>query len=135
MGLANGMFGIVCTLLKALYQNDEFNFRKEYNVTMQNTVDKLLDHILPSGNYPAYLDDKTDEQVSFTQGATGAIFLFTEAFFQYQDEKYIEAAKKCGLSIWYRCLTRPVNSLSRGLIGNVYALLGLGLAANEEIWC
>ena len=81
MGLANGMLGIVTILLKALYQNDEFNFRKEYNVTMQNTVDKLLDQILPSGNFPAYFDDKTDKQVSFEQGATGAIFLFTEAYF------------------------------------------------------
>ena len=95
-------------------------------MAVRNTIDKLIGQALPSGNFPEYLNDSSsDKSISFTHGATGALYLFCEAFDQFQEPKYLDVAKECGEAIWYRCLVKDINSLSTGITGNVYALLCL----------
>jgi len=45
----------------------------------------MLKQVLPSGNFPANLNDKTDKEVTFNHGAPGAVFMFLEAYYQYEE--------------------------------------------------
>ena len=80
------MSGILHMLLLALFQNAEFNLNKKLGAVVKNTVDVMLKQVLPSGNFPANLNDKTDKEVTFNHGAPGAVFMFLEAYYQYEEQ-------------------------------------------------
>ena len=68
-------------MLKAVKILGKSQFAAKIISLLENTGKYYINLILPSGNIPAYYDDKqSDKYVNFEHGATGALFLFSELY-------------------------------------------------------
>ena len=60
--------------------------------------------------------------------------MFLAAYSFFKEEKYLEAARRCGEAIWHRGLILKGNGLCHGITGNIYPFLTLAKATKDKKW-
>ncbi|XP_046390142.1 lanC-like protein 2 [Ischnura elegans] len=126
-GAAHGIAGILYTLLLARDQLTD----SELMELIRPTIDFLLDTSFPSGNLPSSLGREKDKLVHWCHGAPGAVYLYCLAYKVFHDERYLDAAKKCGEVVWQRGLLRKGYGICHGVAGNAYTFLCLLQTIND----
>ena len=90
------------------------------------------------GNFPSKMDSSPhhvkEPLVQWCHGATGAVFLFTEAEKVFGSGKYMQVALRAGESVWERGLLKKGPGLCHGVSGSAYALLKLYKETKDEKW-
>lgn len=66
-------------------------------------------------------------------GAPGAIHLMISALILFNEEKYLQSAKRCADLIWHRGLLKKGPGICHGVSGNGYALLLLSRVVNDPV--
>lgn len=129
LGGAHGTFGVLQMLLlsKPYLQ---FNI----DLYIKSTLDYLISLQFPSGNFPSSEGKEAANLVHFCHGATGAVFPLCEAFKEYGDTKYLDAALRCGDLIWEKGLLLKGFGLCHGISGNGYAFLKLYKTTGDDKW-
>lgn len=128
VGAAHGLIGILYMLL----QTREYIPQEELNSLVKPSIDFLLEIRFPSGNFPSSLGNKTDRLIHWCHGAPGAIHLLGLAYKVFGDQKYLDAAKQCGDTIWRKGLLKKGYGICHGVSGNAYAFLLLYQLTNEK---
>ncbi|XP_071803530.1 lanC-like protein 2 [Asterias amurensis] len=121
IGAAHGLSGILCLLMQVTLP-----VAQEYlHSHVKPSVDYVLELAFPTGNYPSSLGNNSDRLLHWCHGAPGVIHMLLQAHKVFGDEKYLEAAKRCGDVIWERGLLRKGYGLCHGTAGNAYAFVAL----------
>ncbi|XP_071446285.1 glutathione S-transferase LANCL1 [Hetaerina americana] len=128
LGAAHGISGILYTLLLAR----EHLTDSELTELVRPTIDFLLSTSFPSGNLPSSLGREKDKLVHWCHGAPGAVYLYSLAYEVFNDERYLDAANKCGDVVWDRGLLRKGYGLCHGVAGNAYTFLCLHQLLNRK---
>ncbi|UYV64097.1 LANCL1 [Cordylochernes scorpioides] len=128
LGVLHGVSGILSTLLLAR----EYMSFDDLNHLVKPAIDCVLGLKLPSGNFPAYVGNDTDRLVQWCHGAPGILYLFSQAYAIYGEQRYLEAAVECGEVIWERGLLKKGYGLCHGVAGNAYAFLRLFKITNDD---
>ncbi|KAL5496470.1 hypothetical protein EMCRGX_G012763 [Ephydatia muelleri] len=124
LGAAHGLAGIFTVLLQALPAVP--SLRTRVLSLVKPSIDHLLSLALPSGNFPASLESvHNDTLVHWCHGAPGCVHLFGHAFQVFGDQRYLQAAVRCGEVVWRRGLLRKGYGLCHGVAGNAYTFLQL----------
>ena len=88
---------------------EHFTNRKDVETTIRQAVDYVLSCEMPNGNYPPVPGEDRgheDELVHWCHGAPGVVYLFAKAYLTWNDDKYLQAAKRCAELTWQRGLLR-----------------------------
>jgi hypothetical protein len=130
LGAAHGVVGILQMIL-SLHPDELKELEKEGLLTkLRNTINELDAYCLPSGNLDSSIhaeSKRSDQLVQWCHGAPGHVLLLVKASQVFQDEVYLEKAKRIALDvIWPRGLLRKGVGLCHGIAGNAYALLAIG---------
>lgn len=128
IGAAHGMSGIYYILM----QVKSSCVTDHLQTLIRPSIDYICEKRFPSGNFLSSLGNQTDRLIHWCHGSPGAIFMLIQAYQTFSDEKYLEAAKKCGDVIWERGLLRKGYGLCHGTGGNAYAFLSLYQCTNDE---
>ncbi|XP_013186554.2 glutathione S-transferase LANCL1 [Amyelois transitella] len=129
-GAAHGMTGILYMLLQA----HAYTSAAEKKSFIKPTIDWLLTHRFPSGNFPSSLGSSArDRLVQWCHGATGFVPLCLLAYQIFEDDKYLKIALQCGDVIWQRGLCSKGYSLCHGVSGNAYAFIQLYQATKNPM--
>uniref|UniRef100_A0A8D0H8A4 Glutathione S-transferase LANCL1 n=1 Tax=Sphenodon punctatus TaxID=8508 RepID=A0A8D0H8A4_SPHPU len=98
-------------------------------VKLHNVVKPSVDYVcqlkFPSGNYPPCIDDTRDLLVHWCHGAPGIIYMLTQAYKVFGEQKYLSDALQCAEVIWHWGLLKKGYGLCHGTAGNAYAFLTL----------
>ncbi|XP_022086481.1 lanC-like protein 2 isoform X2 [Acanthaster planci] len=121
IGAAHGLSGILCLLMQVTTPYAQEHLHSH----IKPSVDYVLQLAFPSGNFPSSLGNNSDRLVHWCHGAPGAIHMLLQAHKVFGENKYLEAARRCGDVIWERGLLRKGYGLCHGTAGNAYALLAL----------
>ncbi|XP_049867292.1 lanC-like protein 2 [Pectinophora gossypiella] len=129
-GAAHGMSGILYSLLQAR-SYIHFNELRNY---IKPSIDWLLKHRYPSGNFPSSLGSASgDRLVQWCHGAPGFVPLCIAAYQTFKEEQYLKYALDCGDVIWERGLCAKGYSICHGVSGNAYAFLQLYQATKNPL--
>lgn len=121
VGAAHGIVGIIYMLLQALSaQSVQSNLRN-----VESCVEFLLSEQFPSGNLPSSLESGIDKLIHWCHGAPGAVHLMVKAYQVFGNEKYLNAAIKCGEVVWSRGILKKGYGICHGVSGNAYTFLTL----------
>uniref|UniRef100_A0A915MIK3 Uncharacterized protein n=1 Tax=Meloidogyne javanica TaxID=6303 RepID=A0A915MIK3_MELJA len=74
------------------------------------------------------------ELVHWCHGATGVLQMLLAAHLVFGEEKYLEAAKRCGNLIWKKGILAKGPGICHGIAGSGYGLLLLYRFTKEEEW-
>ncbi|XP_018327913.1 lanC-like protein 2 [Agrilus planipennis] len=120
LGAAHGVAGILYLLLQA----KQYLTESELNDLIKPTIEFLTTTRFANGNYPSSWKSNTDK-VQWCHGAPGFVFLFSEAYKVFGEEKYLKLAIEAGEIVWERGLLQKGYSICHGVSGNGYAFLEL----------
>ncbi|XP_043850895.1 glutathione S-transferase LANCL1 [Dromiciops gliroides] len=121
VGAAHGLAGIYYYLMQPSLQVSQMKLHS----TIKPSVDYVCELKFPSGNYPPCVDDSRDLLVHWCHGAPGVIYMLTQAYKVFNEEKYLNDALKCADVIWKFGLLKKGYGLCHGAAGNAYAFLTL----------
>jgi len=76
-----------------------------------------------TGNFPSRPQNKNDRLVQFCHGAPGVIPTLIKAYSYFNQNKYLECAKRSSESIWKYGLLKKGAGLCHGISGNAYSFL------------
>jgi hypothetical protein len=65
-------------------------------------------------------------------GAPGVVYLFAKAFLVWKDEKYLQAALRCGDCVWSRGLLRKGPGICHGVAGSGFVFLLLYRLTHDQ---
>lgn len=130
VGAAHGFLGILYTLLKCR----KFLAIQQLNQLVKPCLDFLIDTRFESGNTPSSLGKDRDKLVHWCHGAPGMVYTYTEAYFTFRDNKYLQAALVSGEVVWKRGLLHKGYGICHGVSGNAYALLNLYKTTGDVKW-
>ncbi|XP_022918485.1 lanC-like protein 2 [Onthophagus taurus] len=119
LGAAHGMSGIMYLLLQARNYVRE----SELNDLIKPTIDYLTSKKFASGNFPSSLGSQSDKYIQWCHGAPGFVFMYSEAYKVFGDQKYLQMALKSAEVVWNRGLITKGYSLCHGVSGNAYCFL------------
>ncbi|KAG8230828.1 hypothetical protein J437_LFUL010225 [Ladona fulva] len=128
LGAAHGIVGILYTLLLAKDHLTD----SELTEYIRPTLDFLLSTSYPGGNLPSSMGSGRDRLVHWCHGAPGAVHLYCLAYEVFGDQRYLDAAKKCGDVVWQRGLLRKGYGICHGVAGNAYTFLALHQTLNRS---
>ncbi|CAI9102147.1 OLC1v1000369C1 [Oldenlandia corymbosa var. corymbosa] len=118
LGAAHGVAGIMYVLMHFPLPENQ---RKE----VKETLVYMINNQLPSGNYPACEEDKSDVLVHWCHGAPGIALTLAKAAKFFGDELFLHAARNAAKKVvWVRGLLRHVG-ICHGISGNTYVLQAL----------
>lgn len=118
-GAGHGLSSILQMLLNF---PEHFKDRKDVNTLIHQAVDYVLSCEWPNGNYlpvPGEVRDQEDELVHWCHGAPGVVYLLAKAYLTWQDDKYLQAAKRCADLTWQKGLLCKGPGICHGVAGNV----------------
>ncbi|CAD5219102.1 unnamed protein product [Bursaphelenchus okinawaensis] len=131
LGAAHGISGILQAFLTYWHFLDE---KARFDV--KATLDWFVGIQSPDGNFPSssgYVGypKGEDELVHWCHGAPGAIHLMITGITLFNDERYLQSAKRCADLIWHRGILKKGPGICHGVAGNGYALLLLSRVVND----
>uniref|UniRef100_K7G404 Glutathione S-transferase LANCL1 n=1 Tax=Pelodiscus sinensis TaxID=13735 RepID=K7G404_PELSI len=119
VGAAHGLAGIYYYLMQPGLGVSQ--------VKLHNTVKPSVDYVCqmkyPSGNYPPCIDDTRDLLVHWCHGAPGVVYMLTQAYKVFAEQRYLSDALQCTDVIWQWGLLKKGYGLCHGTAGNAYAFL------------
>ncbi|XP_057307917.1 lanC-like protein 3 homolog [Hydractinia symbiolongicarpus] len=90
------------------------------------SVDFILKCQETDGNYPSrpgHTRSDENKLIQWCHGAPGVVYVMAKAYLVWKEEKYLQAALRCGEVIWTKGLLRKGPGLCHGVAGNGYAFL------------
>jgi lantibiotic modifying enzyme len=132
LGAAHGIVGILFTLL--CFKDEVMSIAGSRD-SIKETIWKLDDMCLPSGNLQPTLDEpeERDRLVHFCHGAPGHVLLLVKAYQVFGDVSFLERAEEITHSVLCRRgLLRKGVGLCHGISGNAYCFLSLYRARKAE---
>lgn len=113
--------------------------RPEAKELLRKSVDALTDLQQPNGNFPASMDEvgvsrskildykgrPKDELVHWCHGAPGFVHMLGKAYLVFGDQKFLDAALKCGEITWEKGLLTKGPGICHGIAGSGYVFLTL----------
>ncbi|XP_027197937.2 lanC-like protein 2 [Dermatophagoides pteronyssinus] len=131
VGAAHGYAGILYMLLEARNYLD--NDKQELNTLIKPTIDSILRLQFPNtGNFRSSMNNTEDRLVHWCHGSPGIIHLLLLSYEIFNDQSYLDAAKKAADDIWQRGLLKKGCGLCHGTAGNGYAFLRLFQSTNDQ---
>lgn len=134
LGAAHGLCGILMVLLHLRPELETIDTGGGWRDDIQGSISALLNVVLPSGNLPSSLENRTDNLVHWCHGAPGLVMLLCKAYAEFGTAEYLEAAKTSADVIWGRGLLKKGLGLCHGISGNGYAFLALYRTTGESKW-
>lgn len=131
VGAAHGIVGIMFMLLQ-VYPNCKLV--ASHISEIQNCIDYLLSKQFSSGNFPSSLENESDRLIHWCHGAPGAVYLMLKAYKVFNEQKYLDAATKCGNVVWKRGLLRKGYGICHGVAGNAYVFLALFKETGNQVY-
>lgn len=122
LGAAHGVAAIYHMFLEAFDLFDD-PAKKE---AIKQSLDMLVDTQLPDGNFAPTLDEvvgKSSNLLHWCHGAPGIVYVLVKAYLVFNEEKYLNAAKRCANLIWEKGLLRKGPGICHGVAGNAYVFL------------
>jgi len=116
-GAAHGLTSILQMLLCF---PQHFQDNKDTKFTIINSINLLLQQQEQNGNYPPALGEERDsrhELVHWCHGAPGVVYLMVKAYLTWKDDKYLQAALRCGDVVWEKGLLRKGPGICHGVAG------------------
>ncbi|CAD5226628.1 unnamed protein product [Bursaphelenchus xylophilus] len=131
LGAAHGVSGILQALLTYWHLLDEQDQKD-----VKATLDWFVGIQSPDGNFPSssgYIGypKGEDELVHWCHGAPGVIHLMITAITLFNDEKYLQSARRCADLIWHRGILKKGPGICHGVSGNGYSLLLLSRVMSD----
>ncbi|XP_053695575.1 lanC-like protein 3 homolog [Sabethes cyaneus] len=127
LGAAHGLCAILHMLLESpwfMKIGCEFN---NISVTKLNDIKASVEHFLliqdADGNFPTKYYNSNKKLIHWCHGCAGVIYLLAKAYLIFNEDKYLEAARKCADLIWGQGLLRKGPGICHGVAGNGYAFL------------
>jgi len=130
LGAAHGVAGIIFMIL----QIPELAKDPEWHSAIVGTLDGLVSLQTEKGNWPGKNGEKFDHLVHFCHGAPGMVWTFCAAYEVFSTDKYLEAAKSAGETVWQFGLLCKGGGLCHGIAGNGYAFLRLLRTTQDACW-
>ena len=90
---------------------------------VEDDIRKSVDYILKqesNGNFPPVNGENRDdwnELIHWCHGGPGIAYLLGKAYLLWKDEKYIQAALRCGELVWKKGLLRKGPGICHGIAG------------------
>jgi len=122
LGAAHGLTGILQMALSFPHTNLSEEQKKE----LKGAVDWLCSVQWQNGNFPCSTDEMTpgsDELVHWCHGAPGTVYLLARAYQIWRDDRYLQAALRCGDIVWKKGLLKKGPGICHGVAGNAYVFL------------
>ena len=138
LGAAHGL----CSILQMLISVPGYLQQTSPDVCsdIKTSIDYILSIQTPIGNIPSAMDEAPpyrqrgdeDDLVHWCHGAPGAVYLFARAYLVFNDQKYLDAAIKCGDCVWEKGLLKKGPGICHGVAGSGYVFLLLYRMTNDE---
>ncbi|KAK3741810.1 hypothetical protein QZH41_010444 [Actinostola sp. cb2023] len=123
LGAAHGL----CSILQMLLNFPGYYKDKQGIETLiANSVNAVLAQEFRNGNYPPAVDEASDarnELVHWCHGAPGVVYMMVKAYLTWKDEKYLNAALRCGDVVWEKGLLKKGPGICHGVAGSGYVFL------------
>nr|XP_012559466.2 lanC-like protein 3 isoform X1 [Hydra vulgaris] len=126
--------GLASILLMLLNFPPCYVAKHDIEKDIKMSVDYLL-RCEENGNYPPVANETRDdwnELIHWCHGAPGVIYLLVKSYMIWKEQKYLDAALRCGEVIWAKGLLRKGPGLCHGIAGNGYAFLLLFRLTRDE---
>jgi len=127
--------GLASILLMLLNFQVCYALKPEVEADIRESVDYLLKSEDQNGNYPPVPEEGRDdwnELIHWCHGAPGMVYLLGKAYIVWKEEKYLNAAIRCGELIWKKGLLRKGPGICHGIAGNGYVFLLLHRLTRED---
>ena len=97
-----------------------FSGQGDVESVLQGAVNFILGCESTTGNYPPTPGERHDDRnelVHWCHGAPGVVYLLVKAYLIWKDEKYLQAALRCGELTWQKGLLRKGPGICHGVAG------------------
>ncbi|RXG56860.1 LanC-like protein 3 [Armadillidium vulgare] len=126
LGAAHGLSGILFVMLCFPQWLERHPNQKQL---IKISVDSLLQLQTPSGNFPSAMDEVggrrpvEEELVHWCHGAPGVVYLLAKSYLVFKEQKYLEAALRCGEITWQKGLLKKGSGICHGISGSGYVFI------------
>ena len=117
LGAGHGLTSILLILLSF---PDCYINNPEIETNLKDATNFVLNCEDSVGNYPPMpgeVRDDWNELVHWCHGAPGVVYLLTKAYLIWKEEKYLQAAVRCGEVVWKKGLLRKGPGICHGIAG------------------
>ena len=99
-----------------------YSLKPEVEQDIKESVDFILKCETDDGNFPPVPGEHRDDWndlLHWCHGASGIVYLMAKAYLVWKEEKYFNAALKCGDIIWRKGLLRKGPGICHGIAGEI----------------
>jgi len=136
LGAAHGVAGILQAFLSV---PGYFQYNPGAEPEVKAAVDFYLSLQNQEGKFPCAMDEiggsrrhPDDDLVHWCHGAPGAVYMLARAYLVWKENKYLQAALKCGECVWNKGLLKKGPGICHGIAGSGYVFLLLFRLTGES---